>query len=110
MKRFKNLSLKKRALAIAGVSVLCLVVVGTIAFNRDSIFFNNLFKLADDNVEFVETFDSPDDWQPCQEIDKTAVARNKNTTPRYVRMKINEYWRKRILKPLQAITKRLTFL
>ena len=94
MKRFKNLSLKKkRTLAIAGVSVLCLVVVGTIAFNQDSIFFNNLFKLADDNVEFVETFDSPDDWQPCQEIDKTAVARNKNTTPRYVRMKINEYWR-----------------
>ncbi|MBR3378393.1 BsaA family SipW-dependent biofilm matrix protein [Candidatus Saccharibacteria bacterium] len=94
MKRFKNLSLKKkRTLAIAGVSVLCLVIVGTIAFNQDSIFFNNLFKLADDNVEFVETFDSPDDWQPCQEIDKTAIATNKNATPRYVRMKINEYWR-----------------
>ncbi|MBR3322873.1 BsaA family SipW-dependent biofilm matrix protein [Candidatus Saccharibacteria bacterium] len=95
MKRFKNLSLKKRTLAIAGVSVLCLVVVGTIAFNQDSIFFNNLFKLADDNVEFVETFDSPDDWQPCQETPKTAIARNKNSTPRYVRMKINEYWREK---------------
>ncbi len=93
MKRFKSLSLKKRALAIAGVSVLCLVVVGTIAYNQDSFFFNNLFKLGDDFVEFVETFDSPDDWQPCQEIDKTAIATNKNATPRYVRMKINEYWR-----------------
>lgn len=94
MKRFKPLSLKKkRALAIAGVSVVCLTVVGTIAYNQDSMFFNNLFRLSSDTVEFVETFDSPDDWQPCQEIPKTAIARNKNDEPRYVRMKINEYWR-----------------
>ena len=94
MKRFKSLSVKnKRALVIAGVSVVALGVVGTIAFNRDSMFFANLFRLPSDVVEFSEAFDSPNDWQPCQEIPKTAIATNKNASPRYVRMKINEYWR-----------------
>ena len=94
MKRLKSLSLKKkRALAIAGVALLGLTVVGTIAYNQDNMFFANLFRLPGDVVEFSETFDSPDDWQPCQEIPKTAIATNRNATPRYVRMKINEYWR-----------------
>ena len=94
MERFKNLSLKKkRTLAIAGVSLVTLTIVGTIAYHQDSMFFANIFRAKDDVVEFSETFDSPDDWQPCQEIPKTAVATNKNDTPRYVRMKINEYWR-----------------
>ena len=94
MKRFKSLSLKKkRTLAIAGVALLGLTVVGTIAYNQDSMFFANLFRLQDDVAEFSETFDSPDDWQPCQEIPKTAIATNRNAKPRYVRMKINEYWR-----------------
>ena len=89
MQRFKN----KKVLAIAGVSVLMLTVVGTIAYNQDSMFFANLFRLPSDNVEFSETFDSPEDWQPCQETPKTAIATNRSDTPRYVRMKINEYWR-----------------
>ena len=87
MKRFKSLSLKnKRTLAIAGVALLGLTVVGTIAYNQDSMFFANLFRLQDDVAEFSETFDSPDDWQPCQEIPKTAIATNRNAKPRYVRM------------------------
>jgi alternate signal-mediated exported protein len=94
MKRFKSLSLKKkRTLAIAGISLAVLAVGGTIAYNQNSALFNNLFRLQSDVVEFTETFNSPEDWQPCQEIDKTAIATNKNATPRYVRMKINEYWR-----------------
>ena len=94
MKRFKSLSLKKkRTLAVAGVALLCLTVVGTIAYNQNSTFFNNIFGLGADTMEFVETFDSPQSWQPCDEEPKTAIATNKNATPRYVRMKINEYWR-----------------
>ena len=90
----KTLSLRqKRALVVAGVSLVILTIAGTIAYHQDSMFFANIFRAKDDVVEFSETFDSPDDWQPCQEIPKTAVATNKNDTPRYVRMKINEYWR-----------------
>lgn len=94
MKRFKNLSLKKkRTLAIAGVSLVTLTIVGTIAYHQDSMFFANIFRAKDDVVEFSETFESPENWQPCQEVPKTAVATNRNDSPRYVRMKINEYWR-----------------
>lgn len=94
MKRFKNLSLKqKRILAIAGVAVFGIGIVGTIAYNQEIGSFFNKFWLEGDLVEFTETFDSPDDWQPCQEIPKEAIATNRNRSPRYARMKINEYWR-----------------
>ena len=45
-------------------------------------------------MSFTEVFNSPDNWTPCQEVDKTAIATNHDTIPRYARMKINEYWRK----------------
>jgi len=89
MKRFKN----KKSLAIAGVAVAILAIAGTIAYNQDSMFFANLFHVASDMSEFTEVFESPDNWSPCTETPKTAIATNKNSTPRYVRMKITEYWR-----------------
>ena len=94
MKRFKIMSLRqKRTLAIFGIGLAVLTIGGTIAYNQNSAFFNNLFRLPSDVAEFFETFDSPEDWTPCTETPKTAVATNKNASPRYVRMKINEYWR-----------------
>jgi alternate signal-mediated exported protein len=89
MKRFKN----KKSLAIAGVAVAILAIAGTIAYNQDSMFFANLFHVGSDMSEFTEVFESPDNWSPCTETPKTAIATNKNSTPRYVRMKITEYWR-----------------
>ena len=89
MKRLKN----KRMLLVIGVFFAAIAIAGTIAYNQDSMFFQNLFHLGSDVAEFSESFESPDDWMPCQEIPKTATATNKNATPRYVRMKLNEYWR-----------------
>jgi len=95
MKRFKSLSPKqKRIFAISSV-VAVLAIGATIAYHQDAMFFNNLFHLDSDLVEFTETFNSPDDWTPCTETPKTAIATNKNNSPRYVRMKINEYWREK---------------
>ena len=95
MKRFKLSSLKnKRTLVIAGVSLLGIGIVGTIAYNQNSMLFRNLFQLHSGVVSFTEEFNSPDNWTPCQEVDKTAIATNHDTIPRYARMKINEYWRK----------------
>ena len=94
MKRFKKLlSKNKRVFAIVCVAVLAIGVVGTIAFNSDSMFFTNLFNIGDRVDEFSDTFKSPDNWSPCQEIPKTATATNRKDTDRYVRMKIDEYWR-----------------
>ncbi|MBR3322502.1 BsaA family SipW-dependent biofilm matrix protein [Candidatus Saccharibacteria bacterium] len=84
---------QKRVLIVACLAVISCVIGGTIAYFSDRLTFDNKFSLADDNVEFSETFDSPQNWMPCQEEMKTAVATNKSATNRYVRMKLNEYWR-----------------
>lgn len=94
MKRFKSMSLKKkRALAIAGVSIAILAVGGTIAYNQTVAVFNNKFNLKGDEIEAVDVVPPVDHWQPCEEYPKTAVVKNKNNTPRYVRTKIIDYWR-----------------
>ena len=94
MKRFKNISpSNKRKLAIAGVSLAILAVGGTIAYNQAATIFNNHFRLASDEIEAFDIVPLVEDWQPCQEYPKTAGVKNKNDTPRYVRMKINDYWR-----------------
>ena len=77
---------------IFGIAV-AILVGGTFAVNHDFSIFENQFQLATDTAEFVDTFDSPDEWTPCEETPKTAIATNKNDTPRYVRMKIDDYWR-----------------
>lgn len=86
---------RKRVLVIAGLAVVACLIGGTIAYFSDSLSFDNKFTLGEDQVEFSETFDSPQNWLPCQEEVKTAIATNKSSSPRYVRMKINEYWREK---------------
>lgn len=84
---------QKKAFIIAGISVVTLGILGTIAYNMDALNFNNLFHLGDSVDEYTDIFTSPTGWVPCQEIDKTAVATNRNSNVRYARMKIDEYWR-----------------
>lgn len=88
-----HLSRKKRTvLAVSAVGVLLLVGV-TIAVSHDRAFFANLFKLGYYQTEFIETFDSPEDWAPCDETPKTVIAKNDSDTKIYVRLKYDEYWR-----------------
>lgn len=89
MKQLKN----KKTLAFIGLASFALVFAGTIAYNRDSMTFNNDFNLDVDISEFSDTFDSPSSWTPCTTTPKTAIATNKAASNRYVRMKIDEYWR-----------------
>ena len=82
-----------RILPIFATFAIFALVGTTIAYYSDSAHFSNDFTLAADTVEFVDTFKSPDNWSPCDETPKTAVATNKNDEERYVRMKIQDYWR-----------------
>ncbi len=84
-----------RILPVVTLVGILALIGATIAFYGDSAIFNNSFTLQGETEEatFVDTFESPENWSPCDETPKTAVATNKNTTPRYVRMKINDYWR-----------------
>lgn len=84
----------KRVLGIAALAIVAAAVGATIAYNADSMNFANKFTLTDDKAVFTEVFESPANWQPCQEISKTATATNPNNTARYVRVKYTEYWRK----------------
>lgn len=89
MKSIKN----KKTLIFAVAAVAVLGIAGTVAYNTDLMTFNNIFTLGDDHSEFSDTFESPMNWTPCTTTPKTAIATNKNAGNRYVRMKINEYWR-----------------
>jgi len=71
-----------------------LTLIGTtFAFYADRASYNNSLQLAADTATFVDTFDAPEDWTPCTETPKTATATNTNEEERWVRMKIDEYWR-----------------
>jgi alternate signal-mediated exported protein len=95
MKRFKNITLSnRRKLAIAGVGLAVLAIGGTIAYNQTASIFSNNFKLATDEIEAIDVVPiERNTAQPCEEYPKTAVVKNKNNDSRYVRMKINTYWR-----------------
>jgi alternate signal-mediated exported protein len=70
-----------------------LAIGGTIAVNQSTHIFDNLFHVDEaTHIDFIETFDSPDDWQPCQEIPKTAIARNEEGVTVNLRLKYDEYW------------------
>lgn len=84
---------KKRIIVIAALATLVALVGGTVAYYSDSVQFANLFKLAADNIEYTETFESPNNWKSCDETTKTLVITNKSTTPVAARFKMTEYWK-----------------
>ena len=94
MKHHKTPSLKsKRAFAIAGTGLAVLAIGATIAYSQTIANFNNKFKLGYDKIKSIDIVPVIEDWAPCQEYPKTATVTNENDTPRYVRTKMNDYWR-----------------
>ncbi|MCQ2570829.1 MAG: BsaA family SipW-dependent biofilm matrix protein [Candidatus Saccharibacteria bacterium] len=89
MKEIKN----KKTLIVM-VAVLALAAVGgTIAYYADKMFFTNRFTAASFIMDYIETFDSPDNWSPCEETPKTIVATNRSNGPVSVRVKLSESWK-----------------
>ncbi len=79
--------------ALIAVGILALIG-GTIAYYADSQTYSNVFPTLDAEVaEYVEHFTPEEDWTPCAETPKTAIATNKTNANRYVRMKFVDYWR-----------------
>lgn len=85
---------QKRALVAAVAGISAIAIGATIAYNQDSMFFNNNFTLSDSEIEYTELFTSPENWQPCQPVEKKFTVTNKSAEPVAVRFKLNEYWRK----------------
>ncbi|MBR3377856.1 hypothetical protein IKG50_00795, partial [Candidatus Saccharibacteria bacterium] len=83
----------RRPLFAIIAAVFLLAIGGTIALVSEQMNFNNKFSLSAENIDHIETFDSPQDWQPCQEEPKTVVTTNNSTHPVKVRLSYDEWWR-----------------
>lgn len=84
---------QRKALFAIGAGAGIVAIGATIAYNSDIMSFANLFKVGSSEVVYTEQFASPENWQPCQPVDKTFTVTNKSSEPVAVRFKINEYWR-----------------
>lgn len=83
---------KKTLIAIA--VILAVAAIGaTIAYNMDSMSFNNLFHVSTYKTEMSETFNSPNDWKPCDTTAKEISVKNTGSIPVAVRVKLNQYWK-----------------
>lgn len=89
----KNVLKKKRVLIAILALIAVGLVAGTIAYNNDRSIFANIFGVSDFKTEFIETFDSPDNWQPCDEIPKTVIAKNDSGVRVNVRLSYEEFWK-----------------
>lgn len=89
----KNVLKKKRVLIAILALIAVGLVAGTIAYNNDRSIFANIFGMSDFKTEFIETFDSPDNWQPCDEIPKTVIAKNDSGVRVNVRLSYEEFWK-----------------
>ncbi len=67
-------------------------IVMTVAYNRDRSAFDNVFGIADYSTDFIETFDSPQNWITCQTVDKEIRVRNNTDVDIVARVKLEEEW------------------
>ena len=86
--------MKNKKSLIAVIAAVAVLAIGaTIAYNMDSMTFNNVFHVSTYASESSETFVSPPDWKPCDTTPKTISVKNTGTTDIAVRVRLNQYWK-----------------
>ena len=83
---------KKPIIALGALAVVGLIA-GTIAYFTSEATFDNVFTTAIYKTKSEEVFNSPDNWTPGQEVEKTVVTENQGTIPVAVRIKFEEVWK-----------------
>ena len=83
---------KKPIIALGALAVVGLIA-GTIAYFTSEATFDNVFTTAVYKTKSEETFNSPDNWTPGQEVPKTLITENQGTIPVAVRVSIEESWK-----------------
>ena len=83
---------KKPIIALGALAVVGLIA-GTIAYFTSEATFDNVFTTAVYKTKSEETFNSPDNWTPGQEVPKTVVTENQGTIPVAVRVSTAESWK-----------------
>ena len=85
--------MKKKKTIIAIITLLLVVTVGaTFAYFQSSSSFTNIFNTGTYRVVTTETFESPTNWAPGQEIPKTITSTNEGTINAAVRVSFTEQW------------------
>lgn len=82
----------KKPIIALGALVAVGLIAGTIAYFTSEATFDNVFTTAVYKTQSTETFTSPDNWTPGQEIEKTVVTENQGSIPVAVRVAISEKW------------------
>ena len=83
---------KKPIIALGALAVVGLIA-GTIAYFTSEATFDNVFTTAVYKTKSEETFNSPDNWTPGQEVPKTVITENQGTIPVAVRVSTTETWK-----------------
>ena len=87
------MKVKNKKSLIAITAVLLIAVVGvTFAYFQSTVDFENLFTVGIYKVVTTETFESPTNWAPGEEIPKTITSTNEGTVPAAVRVRYTEQW------------------
>ena len=85
--------MKKKKTIIAIITLLLVVTIGaTFAYFQSSSSFTNIFNTGTYRVVTTETFESPANWAPGQEIPKTITSTNQGTIDAAVRVSYTEQW------------------
>ena len=83
---------KKPIIALGALAVVGLIA-GTIAYFTSEATFDNVFTTAVYRTQSTETFTSPENWTPGQEVPKTVITENQGTIPVAVRVRKAEAWK-----------------
>ena len=83
---------KKSLIALVGIVAL-LAIGGTVAYYTSFVTLDNQFNVASYKIETIESFVSPNNWQPCDATPKTVAVTNKSSVDVSVRIKLSDYWK-----------------
>ena len=87
----KNIKNKKTLFSLL-ILFFIIAIGATIAYFQSSVSFENLFTTGTYKVVTTETFESPSNWAPGEEIPKTITSTNEGTIPAAVRVSYTEQW------------------
>ena len=85
--------MKEKKTILILILVLTIGIVGlTIAYFSNNTSVNNIFTTQPYGTTVTETFTSPSNWLPGQEVDKSVIATNTGNVDEAVRISLSENW------------------
>jgi len=85
--------MKKKRNIVAIIIIILITIIGvTFAYFQSNVSFENAFNIGIYKLVTTEVFESPDRWNPGDEVPKRITTKNEGTIPAAVRVKFEEKW------------------